>query len=288
MRISVQSTRSNGSSIADVLADVRRAAEHGLAGYWAPMFAGQDTLTVFALVGQQVPRIELGTAVLPMPLRTPFALAQQARTVAEAVGGRLALGLGTSHEAVARDLFGSTWGPPLETARRYLAELRELLSGASPRRITGPYVPAPPLLLGAVNPAMVRLAAELADGVVTWSAGEVTFRELVAPAAASASSGFRVVASLPVSVTDDEGATRELIHRRLGANDRFPSYQRVLEREGVAGIAGLSVVGSAEAVRARLAVFADLGVTEFAAHVAGLTPADVERTWDLLASCAEK
>ena len=67
----------------------------------------------------------------------------------------------------------------------------------------GPYVPVPPLLLGAVNPAMVRLAAELADGVVTWSAAEATFRELIALAAASAASGFRVVASLPVSVTHD-------------------------------------------------------------------------------------
>jgi 5,10-methylenetetrahydromethanopterin reductase len=286
MRISVQSTRTNGSSIAQVLADVRQASERGLSGYWAPMFAGQDTLTVFALVGQAVPEIELGTAILPMPLRTPFALAQQARTVAEAIGDRLALGLGTSHEAAARDLFGSAWGPPVETARRYLAELRELLSGAGTRRIAGPPAPVPPLLLGAVNPAMLRLAAELADGVVTWSAGEVTFRELVAPAAASASGRFRVVASLPVSVTDDEAATRELIHRRLGANDRYPSYQRVLEREGAAGIAGLSLVGSAEAVRTRLAVFADLGVTEFAAHVTGLTSADVERTWDLLAKCA--
>jgi hypothetical protein len=82
-----------------------------------------------------------------------------------------------------------------------------------------------------VAPNARESATELADGVVTWSAGEATFRELVAPAAASAASGFRVVASLPVSVTDDEAAARELIHRRLGANDRFPSYQRVLQRE---------------------------------------------------------
>jgi hypothetical protein len=36
------------------------------------MFNGQGTLAVLALAGREVPGIELGTAVMPMPLRSPF------------------------------------------------------------------------------------------------------------------------------------------------------------------------------------------------------------------------
>ena len=287
MRIGIHSARVNTGSLDDVVAEVRRTAEAGLASYWAPMLGGQDTLTALAVAGREVPGIELGTAVVPMPLRSPFALAQQARTVQEAVGRRLTLGLGTSHEALARGLFGAAWRPPLATARAHLTDLLEILSGSSERRLAGVSVPPPEILLGAVNPAMVGLAAELASGVVTWSAGEATIRDVVGAAVrATGRNHFRVVTALPVTVTDDVDAARQHVHRRLGANDRFPSYRRVLEREGVGGVADLAVVGSAAEVRDRLAGFAALGVTDFAAHVVGQDDATVGRTWELLGELA--
>lgn len=288
MRAAIHSALTNIGSVNAVVAEVRRTAEFGLSGYWAPMLGGQDTLTTLAVAGREVDGLELGTAVVPLPLRSPFALAQQVRTVQEAVGGRLTLGLGTSHEAVTRSLFGAEWRPPLETARAHVTEFLDILSGDGARRLAG--APAAPtdVVLGAVNPAMVRLAVELASGIVTWAAGEVTFRDVIGDAvrAGGRAGSFRLVAALPITVTDDAAAARAHIDRRLGANDRFPSYQKVLQREEVAGVAELSVVGSAAQVRDRLRRFEELGVTDFAAHVVGADDADIQRTWDLLGSLA--
>jgi 5,10-methylenetetrahydromethanopterin reductase len=182
------------------------------------MLGGQDTLTVLALAGREVAAIELATAVVPMPLRSPFALAQQAITVQQAIGGRLSLGVGTSHKSITRELLGAEWPPPLPTARAYLREILEILSGSGPRRVSTPNEHETPVLLGAVNPAMIALAVELAAGVVTWAAGPATLGRVVGSAVANRDPGrpFRVVAALPVCVSDDPGAVRARVHARYG------------------------------------------------------------------------
>lgn len=265
-----------------VISEVGRAAQAGLRGYWAPMLNGMDTLTVLALAGVAVPGIELGTAVVPIPLRTPYALAQQTMTVQAATDGRLSIGLGTSHPAFSRDFFGVTPGPPIETMSTYVRDLLPLLDGERPQALSRPG-PRPPILLGAVNPRMAALAAELADGVVTWTAGLRTVEDVVlrASTARRAAGPFRVVVAMPLGITDDADATRSLVHARLGANDAMPSYQKVLAREGATGVADLALVGTEQEVATQLRRFADLGVTEFAAHVVATGP-DVDRTWKFL------
>ena len=275
MRIGLHSASTNSAMLEVVVGEVRKAAEHGLSSYWAPMLGGLDTLTALAVAGREVPGIELGTAVVPMPVRSPFALAQQVGTVQQAVGGRLVLGVGTSHEELTRTVFRQEWTPPLPTARAYLTGLRELFRE-----------PAPQLLLGAVNPAMVRLASELADGLVTWAAGLVTLGDVVGQVVASRDEPFRVVAALPVCVTDDSARARQHIDARLGASDRFPSYQKLLSREGASGIAQLSIVGTATEVDEQLDAFAAVGVTDFAAHVLAPDDRDLDATWTLLAARA--
>jgi 5,10-methylenetetrahydromethanopterin reductase len=272
MRIGVHSATTNRATVDDVVAEVRAAADAGLAGYWAPMLAGLDTLTALAVAGREVPGIELGTAVVPMPLRSPYALAQQVKTVQQVVAQRLVVGIGTSHEKFTTGVFGAEWRPPLTAARDYLPRLRDALDG------TGTQV-----LLGAVNPKMVALAVELADGVITWSAGEATIA-MIADAVRDAGrqSPFRVVAALPVCVTDDESGARAHIKARLGRDDGLPSYQKVLAREGVPSVADVSIVGSADDVAERLARFAAGGVTDFAAHVVAATEDDRAGTWSLL------
>jgi 5,10-methylenetetrahydromethanopterin reductase len=288
VRIAVHSALANYGRVDAVVAEVRRTAEYGLSGYWAAMLTGQDTLTVLALAGREVGGdLELGTAVVPIPLRSPFALAQQAATVQEVVGGRLLIGLGTSHETFVRTNFGGVWSAPVAAMRQYLDDLTRIMSGEDTQRVVTARHTTP-LLLGAVNPAMVALAAERAAGVVTWAAGVRTIRDVVLPARDSrARSGpFRIVASLPVCVTDDEAAARQYIDERLGANDRLPSYVKVLQREGVAGVAELSLVGSRDQVRRGLDALADSGVTDFGAHPVTPSRAEADRTWEALGEWA--
>lgn len=288
MLLSVHSGSVLHSSPDRVIAELERTARAGLSGYWSPMLAGMDTLTMLAVAAAAVPGIHIGTAVVPIPLRSPYALAQQVRTVQAITGGRLALGLGTSHPAMVREIFGAEWQPPLVAMREYLAALAPLLQDHS-----GPAAAvsadAPPILLGALNPAMARLASEQADGVVTWAAGRGTLEDVILPAAATRGTGtpFRIVVSLPFAVTSNAASTRATVQERYGANDEQPSYAKVREREGGRGIADLAVVGDELHVIQTMGEFAALGVTEFAAHIVA-SPDDVDRTWELLSGLASQ
>ena len=63
----------NGGTVDDVVAEARSAEADGFASYWAPNIFGHDALTCLAIVGREVPRIELGTSVVPTYPRHPHA-----------------------------------------------------------------------------------------------------------------------------------------------------------------------------------------------------------------------
>ena len=114
MRIGIMVAETDGDQALGKLADqLRRAADDGFASAWMSNIFGLDALTSLAVAGSQVPGIELGTAVVPTYPRHPAVLAQQALTVALAVGpGRLALGIGLSHKIVIEDMYGYSFDKP--------------------------------------------------------------------------------------------------------------------------------------------------------------------------------
>ena len=90
----------------DIVVEARAAEQDCFASYWAPQLFCHDTLTALAVVGREVPRIELGTAVVPTYPRHPMMLAQQCLTVNAAASGRLCLGIGLSHKIVIENMMG--------------------------------------------------------------------------------------------------------------------------------------------------------------------------------------
>jgi 5,10-methylenetetrahydromethanopterin reductase len=281
MRIGVTLRDAAGpDALTRVRDELQRAADDGIPSAWMNNIFGLDALTALAVVGSQVPGIELGTAVVPTYPRHPVALAQQALTVAAATGGRLALGVGPSHQIVIEDMFGYSFAKPVRHTREYLSILRPLLH-REPVSFTGQQLsahitlstPAPgpvPLLLAALGPAMLRVAGELADGTVLWMTGPATVRDHIVPAitAAAAAAGRpspRIVCILPICVTSDPDAARTAAARVFGHYGDLPSYRAMLDREGAAGPADVAVVGDETAVAAQLDALAEAGVTDFVA-----------------------
>src|SRR6266699_1650722 len=130
MRIGMSLTDQTGPDALTGLRDqLQQAADDGFASAWISNIFGLDALTALAVAGRQVPGIELGTAVVPTYPRHPAALAQQALTVALAVGGRLALGIGLSHRLVIEDMYGQSFERPARHMREYLSILLPLLNG---------------------------------------------------------------------------------------------------------------------------------------------------------------
>ena len=279
MRIGVSLQDPSGpKAMTKLREDLQRAADDGFASAWMSNIFGVDALTALAVAGSQVPGIEVGTAVVPTYPRHPAALAQQARTVAAAVDGRLVLGIGLSHRVVIEDMFGYDFSRPILHMREYLAILLPLLdgqqisfSGVTVRANIGLTTPSPgrvPVVVAALGPQMLRLAGEQTDGTVLWMTGPATVREHVVPLIREAADDAgrpnpRVVCLLPVCVTADPEGARERAARVFAIYGELPSYRAMLDREGAAGPADVALAGDEDTVGAQVSALAEAGVTDF-------------------------
>jgi F420-dependent oxidoreductase-like protein len=292
------------SSPAEIVTDAAQAEKEGYATAWSVHFSrAYDALTTLAVAGSVTSRIGLGVSVVPTYPRHPLALAQQAATAQVFCGGRLTLGVGVSHRPVIEGLHGLPYASPAAHMREYLGILVPLLRGEEVHvagehyRVDGGFtVPGTSevsVLVGALSPRMVRAAGELSDGVIVAFAGPRTLGDVVVPhlqtATAPGRPAPRVVASLPVAVTDDPDAARAAAGTSFARYDGLRNYRRVFDREGVASVVDLAVVGTESAVEAQLRRYADLGVTEFwpIVYPVGDDPeASIQRTRALLSTLA--
>jgi F420-dependent oxidoreductase-like protein len=279
-----------GPATARDLTDQARAAHAaGLTAIWAAQALGWDALAAITLAGSAVPEMSLGTAVVPTPQRHPLVLAGQALSAQAATGNRLTLGVGAGIGAMLGGMFGLPADRPVARMREYLSVLRPLLRGESVAHegetltavgaVSVPGAQPPQVLLAALGPAMLRLAAEQADGVVTWMTGPRTLAGHIVPAIPA---GHRVVAGLPVCVTTDEPGVRARIGTRFAMAAQVPEYRAVLDREGAVGAQDVAIVGDEASVARQLRRFAEAGVTDFMAAPFG-TPAEQDRTVAALA-----
>jgi 5,10-methylenetetrahydromethanopterin reductase len=282
MRIGTSIAEPSGTDALVKLAEQLRAAvDDGFASAWMSNIFGLEALISLAVAGSQVPGIELGTAVIPTYPRHPAVLAQQALTADLALGGRLTLGIGLSHQIVIQDIYGYSFERPARHMREYLAVLAPLLAG-DPVTFDGETVQAHiglsvprsghkiPLLLAALAPRMLSLAGSLADGTVLWMTGPATVRDYIVPSITKAAQEAgcpspRVVCVLPVCVTDDAEQARADAAEAFAIYGQLPSYRAMLDREGAAGPGDVAIVGAEDAVGAQIMALADAGVTDFVA-----------------------
>lgn len=270
------------SSPLEVVDDARRAEADGFASAWSVHFSrGYDALTTLAVTGVATERIDLGVGIVPTYPRHPLALAQQAATAQVFCGGRLTLGVGVSHRPVIEGLHGLPFVSPAAHMREYLTVLGPLLRGEEVSfqgehyRVEGgftvPGTSPTSVLVGALSPHMLRVAAELSDGVITWLAGPRTLAEVIVPtlleARPSGGPAPRVVAGIPVAVTDDLEQARSVANTRFARYGGLENYRRVFEREGVSSVAELAMVGSEAEVQSQLVRYAEAGATELWAAV---------------------
>jgi F420-dependent oxidoreductase-like protein len=283
-------------TIADIVGEVRHAAEVGLDGAWWAERSNIDALTAATAAGLAVPGLALGTAVVTTYPRHPLALASQALTVQAAIGNRLTLGIGPGHKHRVEHALGVSFDRPAAHTREYLTALMPLLRGEPVElnghhlRVAGqvstPEAQPPSVLLAALGPVMLRTAGELADGTVAVWTGVRTLATHIAPlvTAAADTAGRprpRIVINLPIAVTDDPDGAREWIATHFGASSSVPSYRALFEREGVRGGADIAVVGDESRVEQQLRQFAEAGASEFIAVPFGAQD-QIVRTLNLL------
>ena len=233
-------------------------------------------------MGARTSTIEIGTAVIPTWPRHPLMLAAQALTVQDAIGNRLALGIGLAHKSSVESTLKIPFATPAKHMDEYLSVLLPAMTersvaftgdiwSAEVEAVGGaPGAEAPPVLLAAMGPRMLRLAGERTAGSILWLSG---------PKAIAGRSSRRSMRPPPPPVGRHPASSRasrcasrrkpdevrQVIAGVLAGYNDLPSYRGVMDAEGAGGPADVSIVGSEDEVRAGLAAFAEAGATDFAA-----------------------
>ena len=238
-----------GRSLETAVQRVEHAEGLGYESAYVTHIAGRDSLTVLTAYAARTERIRLGTGVLPIYSRTPVATAQAAATLDEYSGGRLVLGIGVSHRVTVENWYGQEIGKPVREMREYVAALRAMLRGEDvPPGETFPtnfrfmgYEPRAdlPIYLAALSPGMLRLAGEVADGIVLWLCNPDYIESVVIPEVTKGLEradrpleGFDVVAAVPSAVTSEPQEARSKLRADLIPYFSLPFYRAMLERSG--------------------------------------------------------
>ncbi|GAB3146299.1 LLM class F420-dependent oxidoreductase [Micromonospora sonneratiae] len=224
------------STPADHLALAQEADRLGYSVVWAAEAYGSDSPSMLAWLAGQTQRIDVGSAVMQIPARTPAATAMTAATIDALSGGRFRLGLGVSGPQVSEGWHGVRFAKPLGRTREYVDIVR-LAIGRKQVEYHGKHYTLPlpdgpgkalrlgfhppreqvPIYLAAVGPKNLELAGEIADGwLAIFYAPEFAAEQLAAVAAGRARAGkelagFDVVPSVPVVVGDDVAQCAELV-----------------------------------------------------------------------------
>lgn len=298
-----------GLTFADNIEFAREAESLGYDSAWVAEVGGNDAFALGAAVGTATERMRIGTAVVPMNIRGPAMLAMAASTMHAMSGGRGICGIGVSSPQIVQDWNDQSYDRPLRRARETIEVLRAMFAGEKVAyegecvrvkgyRMMPPPAEPVPIYLGALNRQMLRLAGELADGVVINMLGESFVPTVVAEVHEGARKAGRdpseieVVMRVQCCVTDDPQSIREAFAGAFGAYIVAPGYDRFFTWQGFGDVVegvraargardraasraavsdelldALVVAGTAEEVKARLKSFMNAGVDTPAVHV---------------------
>jgi len=224
------------SSHTDQLALAREADRLGYSVVWVAEAYGSDSPTVLAWLAAQTSRIDVGSAIMQIPARTPAMTAMTAATLDLLSGGRFRLGLGVSGPQVSEGWHGVRFGKPLARTREYVEIVERALSrtnvaydgefytlplpdgpGKALRLTLHPVREHIPIYLAAVGPKNLELAGEIADGwLAVFYAPEFSAEHRAQLAAGRAKAGrelagFDIVPTVPVVIGDDMASCGELV-----------------------------------------------------------------------------
>jgi probable F420-dependent oxidoreductase len=223
-----------GIPLVDHAAVYAALADAGFTDVWSSEVNGADAFTPLTLAAAWQPGLRLGTAITPAFTRGPGLLAMSAAALADVAPGRFALGIGASSPVVVSDWNAVEFTEPFRRTRDVLRFLRSALRGETVdgafdtfavRRFALERPPAvpPPLLLAALRPGMLRLAAAEADGVIlNWLAATDVPRAVAE--LGQRRPQFEVVARIFVCPTEDARYARTLGRRMITSYLTVPAY----------------------------------------------------------------
>lgn len=252
---------------------IKHAENLGYDSVWTAEAWGADAVTPATWILAQTDKINVGTAIMQMPARTPAMAAMTAMSLAELSGGRFIVGLGASGPQVVEGWHGVPYGKPMTRLREYIAIMRQIIERKGPAVFEGdqyqlPYTGAGATGLGKplksilhceedvkifaanITPKGVETAAEVADGFFPiwmdpekYSVFEEPIKKGFAKAGDKNLTQFEVSPFVTVVIGDDVDACMAPIRGNMalyiggmGARDKnfYNSYAKALGFEDAA------------------------------------------------------
>ena len=179
----------SGGTFENQVAQVREAESLGFDSVWTAEAWGSDAVSPAAWLLASTSKINVGTAIMQMSARTPAMAAMTAMTMTAMSGGRFIMGIGPSGPQVIEGWHGEPYGRPLTRTREYIEIIRKILDRKQPLEHHGYHYDIPftgegstglgkplksilhgdpnlKIITGAISPAGVAVAAEVADGFI--------------------------------------------------------------------------------------------------------------------------
>ncbi|GLZ33612.1 LLM class F420-dependent oxidoreductase [Lentzea sp. NBRC 105346] len=219
-----------GTSVLEHRELVTELAGLGYTDIWSAETTGHDAFTPLALAAQWSPEVRLGTAIAPVYTRGPATLAMQAATLAEVSQNRFVLGIGSSSPAIVQAWNAMSFDEPFKRTRDTLRFLKMALNGEKVSRefdtftVKGFKLERPPaehlpIMLAALRPNMLRLAAKEADGAITnWLGADDV------PRVREELGDAELAARIFVCPTEDVDAARALGRMLISSYLTVPAY----------------------------------------------------------------
>lgn len=286
----------------DIVAQARVAHHYGVRHLWFGQTFDLDAITVSAMVATAVPDVHVGTAAVSITARHPLSVSSTAQTAQAAAHGKFSLGIGLGGHAAERRALGLSCPDVVGRLREYLTVLRTVfVEGAvdfDGKQLTarvpsqGPLSGAVaggapmPVYVAAMGPQALAVTGQLGDGTIPFLAGPTTIAEFIKPTIDKEANQAgrpqpRIIAMVPVSVTNDRDGALNAARASLAGYDNVPSYRRVLDREGLSSAADLAVVGDADTVAAALDRYRIAGASDLILYPLQSDPIGLQQIWSL-------
>lgn len=212
----------DGRSSADAATFAQQVEQMGYSALWIPETIGRHPFVHAGWLLAHTRKLILATGIASIYNRDPGAAMAAAKTLAEQSGGRFIMGLGVSHQPLVEGVRGHDYGKPVSTMRSYLEQMAK-----APYQAVEPSE-APPVVLAALGPKMLELAATLANGAHPYfstPAHTKTAREIMGPDAL-------LCVEQKIILESDATKARELARGAAKMYASLPNYRNNWKRLG--------------------------------------------------------
>jgi probable F420-dependent oxidoreductase len=189
----------------------RTVEDLGYSTLWYPEALGYESLSIASFMLANSTRLIIGSSIANIYARDPFTARRGLSTLSSLYDDRFILGLGVSHAPMVERVRGHVYEKPVPTMRRYLDGLYENPSNAAEW----------PVVIAALGPLMLKLAAERTAGAVPYNVTPEHTRE----ARAALGSDKLLVVEQKVCLETEPVAARGLARRELHRYMTLTNYR---------------------------------------------------------------